>query len=82
METGIISGAVAAVGGLVAAVGGLVIAVMNFFTDIFLAPPLKATLKRLEEAELKTLTGETWTLKAGCLWERSGAVVMAVRRPG
>lgn len=65
-----------------AAVCGLVSAVMNFFTDMFLTPPLKATLKHLEETELKTLRGETRTLKARSLWERSGAVVMAVRRPG
>lgn len=50
METDIISRAVAAV-------GGLITAFMNFFTDMFLTPPLKATLKRLEEAELRTLKG-------------------------
>ena len=41
----------------VAAVGGLITAVMNFFTDMFLTPPLKATLTHLEETELKTLKG-------------------------
>lgn len=43
--------------GAVAAVGGLVTGFMNFFTNIFLTPPLKATLTHLEEAELKTLSG-------------------------
>lgn len=36
---------------------GLFRAVMNFVTNVFLTPPLKATLKHLEETELKTLTG-------------------------
>lgn len=40
-----------------AAVGGLAAGVMNFFTDMFLTPPLKATLNHLEETELKTLKG-------------------------
>lgn len=43
--------------GAVATVGGLITGFMNFFTDIFLTPPLKATLKHLEETELKTLSG-------------------------
>lgn len=42
---------------VVAVVGGIITGVMNFFTDIFLTPPLKATLKHLEETELKTLKG-------------------------
>jgi len=67
---------------VVATIGGFFTAIMNFFTDIFLTPPLKATLKHLEETELKTLKGETQTFKARSLWEKSGAVIMAVRRPG
>lgn len=43
--------------GAVAAVGGLVTGFMNIFTNIFLTPPLKATLRHLEETELKTLSG-------------------------
>lgn len=66
---------------VVATVGGLVTGVMNFFTDRFLTPPLEATLKYLE-AELKTTKGEIKTFKAKSLWEKSGAVMMAVRRPG
>uniref|UniRef100_A0A3Q1HMS7 Peroxiredoxin-like 2A n=2 Tax=Anabas testudineus TaxID=64144 RepID=A0A3Q1HMS7_ANATE len=57
---------------LTSAVGtvvGLVSGFMNFFTDIFLTPPLKATLKHLEETELQTLSGETRTLKAKSLWD-------------
>lgn len=41
----------------VATIGGLITGVMNFFTDMFLTPPLRATLKHLEETELKTLKG-------------------------
>lgn len=66
----------------VAAVVCLFTAVMNFFTDMFLTAPLKATLKHLEDTQLKTLKGETRLVKAQCLWERSGAVILAVRRPG
>lgn len=67
---------------VVATIGGFITGIMNFFTDIFLTPPLKATLKHLEETELKTLKGEIKTLKGRTLWEKSGAVIMAVRRPG
>ncbi|KAG8008761.1 hypothetical protein GBF38_010378 [Nibea albiflora] len=49
--------AVALVANAVATVGSFIAAVMNYFTDMFLTPPLKATLKHLEEAELKTLKG-------------------------
>lgn len=94
----------------VATVGGFITAVMNFLTDMFLTPPLKATLQHLEETELKTMKGgesavwiclppvasqfklyspfppflpsEIKTLKAKSLWEKTGAVIMAVRRPG
>lgn len=45
------------IGDTVATVGGLVTGVLNFFTDFFLTPPLKATLMFLQEAELKTLKG-------------------------
>ena len=70
------------VGNALATVGGFITGFLNFFTDIFLTPPLKATLKHLEETELKSLTGEIKTFKAKSLWDRSGAVIMAVRRPG
>uniref|UniRef100_A0A3B3HEJ8 Uncharacterized protein n=2 Tax=Oryzias latipes TaxID=8090 RepID=A0A3B3HEJ8_ORYLA len=70
------------VGDAVAAVGGLIAGVLNYMTDMFLSAPLKATLNHLEDTELKTLTGEIKTFKAKCLWEKAGAVIMAVRRPG
>ncbi|TDG97787.1 hypothetical protein EPR50_G00211550 [Perca flavescens] len=58
-------------------IGGLITGVMNGFTNIFLTSPLKATLKYLEETELKTLKGDKRILKAKSLWEGSGAVIMA-----
>uniref|UniRef100_A0A673ADF3 Redox-regulatory protein FAM213A n=1 Tax=Sphaeramia orbicularis TaxID=375764 RepID=A0A673ADF3_9TELE len=64
------------------AIGGFITGVLNSVTDRFLTPPLKATLKHLEETELKTLSGEKKAFKAKLLWEKSGAVIMAVRRPG
>uniref|UniRef100_A0A3Q1GJ81 Redox-regulatory protein FAM213A n=2 Tax=Acanthochromis polyacanthus TaxID=80966 RepID=A0A3Q1GJ81_9TELE len=70
------------VGNVAATIGGLVAGAMNFLTDLFLTKPLKATLQYLEEAELKTLQGDVKTFKAETLWEKSGAVIMAVRRPG
>lgn len=70
------------IGNVAATVGGLAAGVMNFLTDLFLTKPLKATIQYLEEAELKTLQGDVKTFKAKTLWEKSGAVVMAVRRPG
>lgn len=41
----------------VASIGSLITGVMNYVTDMFLTPPLKATLKHLEETELQTLQG-------------------------
>ena len=43
-----------------AAIGSLISGFMNYFTDMFLTTPLKATLKHLEETELKTLKGGEW----------------------
>uniref|UniRef100_A0A3P8RTL3 Redox-regulatory protein FAM213A n=1 Tax=Amphiprion percula TaxID=161767 RepID=A0A3P8RTL3_AMPPE len=70
------------IGNVAATIGGLVAGVMNVLTDLFLTKPLKATIQYLEEAELKTLQGDVKTFKAKTLWEKSGAVIMAVRRPG
>jgi len=66
----------------VATIGGFITSVMNFFTDLFLVTPLKATIEHLEETELKSLKGDVKSVKARSLWEKSGAVIMAVRRPG
>ncbi|KAG5262714.1 hypothetical protein AALO_G00278060 [Alosa alosa] len=50
---------------------------LRSFTDLFLTQPLGATLRYLEETELKTLDGEKKAVKANTLWEKSGAVIMA-----
>ncbi|KAM3592122.1 uncharacterized protein V6R79_013079 [Siganus canaliculatus] len=55
----------------------LVTGVMNYFTDMFLTQPVEATLRHLEETELRTLKGEPKTVMARTLWEKSGAVIMA-----
>ncbi|NXO03573.1 F213A protein, partial [Rhinopomastus cyanomelas] len=65
-------------GAIGAAVTGIVLA----NTDLFLSKPEKATMEFLEEIELKTLGSERRTFKASELWEKNGAVIMAVRRPG
>ncbi|KFW85747.1 Redox-regulatory protein FAM213A [Manacus vitellinus] len=65
-------------GAIGAAVTGIVLA----NTDLFLSKPEKATLEFLEEIELKTLGTEQRTFKARELWQKNGAVIMAVRRPG
>lgn len=113
------------------AVGSFIAGFTNYITDLFLTPPLTATLRYLEDTDLKTLTGgesqlalnhrrasvfinssntvgcvelkraivqlllrvltllphffitpEKQTVKAKSLWKSSGAVIMAVRRPG
>lgn len=57
----------------VATLGFFVTGVMNFFTDLFLTSPLRATLKHLEETELKTLKGGK-SGGCGCV-ERSHCLV-------
>lgn len=46
------------------------------------AKPQIATLDYLNAAKLQTLDGKKTNFSAKELWQRNGAVVMAVRRPG
>lgn len=39
------------------AVGSFIAGFTNYITDLFLTPPLTATLRYLEDTDLKTLTG-------------------------
>lgn len=39
------------------AVGSFIAGLTNYITDLFLTPPLTATLRYLEDTDLKTLTG-------------------------
>lgn len=61
---------------------GFIDGILRGFTDLFLTKPLPANLNYLEDADLKSLDGEERTFKAKALWQESGAVIMAVRRPG
>lgn len=66
------------IGAFGAAVAGILLA----NTDLFLTQTEEATLDYLEETELKAIGDEPKSFKAKDLWEKNGAVVMAVRRPG
>ncbi|XP_040293308.1 peroxiredoxin-like 2A isoform X1 [Bufo bufo] len=66
------------IGALGAAVAGIILA----NTDYFLPTTEKANLEYLEDAELKSIEDESKKCKAKDLWEKNGAVIMAVRRPG
>ncbi|XP_077311035.1 peroxiredoxin-like 2A [Lithobates pipiens] len=66
------------IGALGAAVAGIILA----NTDYFLSKTEKATVEYLGDADLQTISDESRTFKAKELWERNGAVIMAVRRPG
>lgn len=63
-------------------VGVITVAVLLLNTDLFLTKPQPASLDTLANAELRTTTGEEKSFKAFTLWEKTGAVIMAVRRPG
>lgn len=64
------------------ALGAAAVALLLANTDIFLPKSQKASLEYLEDTDLKTIQKEPRTFKAKELWEKKGAVIMAVRRPG
>lgn len=64
------------------AVGAAIAGILLANTDLLLDKPVSASEEFLGETELKTIADDEKTFKAGSLWERSGAVIMAVRRPG
>lgn len=66
----------------VGALGAAALALFLANTDVFLPKSQKAALEYLEDTDLKTLEKEPRTFKAKELWEKNGAVIMAVRRPG
>ncbi|KAM9326220.1 peroxiredoxin-like 2A [Gastrophryne carolinensis] len=66
------------IGALGAAVAGILLA----NTDYFLTKTERATLEHIGATELQTLSKEPRTFQAKELWEKNGAVIMAVRRPG
>ncbi|KAM7170721.1 peroxiredoxin-like 2A isoform 3-T3 [Macrochelys suwanniensis] len=64
------------------AIGVAVTGILLANTDLFLSKPETASLEFLETTKLKSLREEERTFKAGELWKKNGAVIMAVRRPG
>ncbi|KAK2896520.1 hypothetical protein Q8A67_011008 [Cirrhinus molitorella] len=64
------------------AVGAAIAGLMLANTDFLLTKPAPATVQYLGNADLKTIDSDEKTLKAKALWDKSGAVIMAVRRPG
>ncbi|KAM4032290.1 peroxiredoxin-like 2A isoform 1-T2 [Anomaloglossus baeobatrachus] len=66
----------------IGALGAAVVGIILANTDYFLPTTDKATLEYLEDTDLKPISDESRTFKAKELWEKNGAVIMAVRRPG
>lgn len=66
------------VGALGVAIAGIILA----NTNLCLPKVVQASLEHLENADLKSTDGDEKIIKAGSLWEKNGAVVMVVRRPG
>nr|ADO29158.1 uncharacterized protein c10orf58 [Ictalurus punctatus] len=64
------------------AMGAVIAGIILANTDFFLTKSDFATLQYLEDADLKTTDADEKVFKARTLWETSGAVIMAVRRPG
>lgn len=64
------------------AVGAAIAGIILANTDYLLTKPAPAALEYLENVDLRSIDDDEKTLKAKSLWEKSGAVIMAVRRPG
>uniref|UniRef100_A0A3B4U4S9 Uncharacterized protein n=3 Tax=Seriola dumerili TaxID=41447 RepID=A0A3B4U4S9_SERDU len=64
------------------AVGAALAGIFLANTDMCLPKPAMASLEYLEDADLRSTIDDDNVVRAKSLWERNGAVVMAVRRPG
>lgn len=65
------------------AVGAALAGIFLANTNLCLPKVAKASLQYLEDADLcSTVDSDDKVIKAKSLWEKTGAVVMAVRRPG
>lgn len=64
------------------AVGAAIAGILLANSDLCLPKVDKASADYLADTDLCSTTDEEKVIKAGSLWEKSGAVVMAVRRPG
>uniref|UniRef100_A0A8B9JDF3 Peroxiredoxin-like 2 activated in M-CSF stimulated monocytes n=1 Tax=Astyanax mexicanus TaxID=7994 RepID=A0A8B9JDF3_ASTMX len=60
----------------------VIVCVLLVNTDLFLAKPQQTALDTLANADLQTTSGEDRQFKALELWKETGAIIMAVRRPG
>lgn len=63
------------------AVGVVLAGVFLANSDLCLSKAERASMDHLKDAELRS-TDDGSVIRAQSLWERSGAVVMVVRRPG
>ena len=59
------------------AVGGLIAGFTNYITDLFLTPPLTATLRYLEDTDLKMLAGGESQLVLTCFYRRAPLFINA-----
>lgn len=75
-------GVMAAVTAVLKAMSLFVADLLSSFTDWFQTKPAWANPEVLGETELRTTGGVHERHKAKTLWEKTGAVVMVVRRPG
>uniref|UniRef100_A0A3Q3MWE4 Uncharacterized protein n=3 Tax=Mastacembelus armatus TaxID=205130 RepID=A0A3Q3MWE4_9TELE len=65
------------------AVGAALAGIFLANTDLCLPKVAQASLEYLEDADLhSTIDDDDKVIKAKSLWDQTGAVVMAVRRPG
>lgn len=64
------------------AVGAALAGIFLANTDLCLPKVAQASLEDLEEADLRSTIDDDNVIKAKSLWDKNGAVVMAVRRPG
>lgn len=64
------------------AVGAALAGIFLANTDICLPKVSQASMEHLEEADLRSTIDDDNVIKAKSLWDKNGAVVMAVRRPG
>uniref|UniRef100_A0A673BKE3 Uncharacterized protein n=2 Tax=Sphaeramia orbicularis TaxID=375764 RepID=A0A673BKE3_9TELE len=64
------------------AVGAALAGIFLANTDLCLSKAAKASLEYLADADLRSTVDDEKVIKAQSLWEKNGAVVMAVRRPG
>lgn len=64
------------------AIGAALAGIFLANTDFCLPKSANASLEHLEDTDLRSIADADKVIKAKSLWERNGAVVMAVRRPG